>query len=99
VTASPPFCPHRFVKARNGEAAKTIAEGKNFVGSSSSINQIWRPEFLETRIVRNKVFILKKEGSIPHESMTFKAQENHTKGFRVWHFRRQRVFRVWSSRR
>jgi hypothetical protein len=28
--------PHRFVKARNGEAAKTIAEGKNFVGSSSS---------------------------------------------------------------
>jgi hypothetical protein len=32
--------PHRFVKARNGEAAKTIAEGKNFVGSSSSINQI-----------------------------------------------------------
>jgi hypothetical protein len=54
---------------------------------------------LETRIVRNKVFISKKEGSIPHESMTFKAQENHTKGFRVWHFRRQRVFRVWSSRR
>jgi hypothetical protein len=52
-----------------------------------------------TGIVRNKVFILKKEGSIPHESMTFKAQENHTMGFRVWHFRRKRVFRVWSSRR
>jgi hypothetical protein len=49
VTASPPFCPHRFVKARNGEAAKILAEGKNFVGSFSSINQIWRPELSETK--------------------------------------------------